>query len=67
MRDDDPNPKVSEDKPESPGVSRRDFLKVGALGATGLLLPDLLRGRALASARGQAASERSVIWLTPDL
>src|SRR5689334_19118130 len=31
MRDDDPNPKVSEDKPESPGVSRRDFLKISGI------------------------------------
>ena len=27
------------------GTRRRDFLKVGALGATGLMLPDLLRAR----------------------
>ena len=28
------------------GTSRRDFLKVGALGLGGLMLPDLLRARA---------------------
>lgn len=28
------------------GVTRRDFLRIGSLGATGLTLPDLLRGRA---------------------
>ena len=28
------------------GASRRDFLKVGALGLGGLMLPDLLRARA---------------------
>src|SRR5438876_4332325 len=28
MRDDEPNLKASEDKPESSGVSRRDFLKI---------------------------------------
>src|SRR5207248_3985615 len=31
MRDDDPNLKVSEDKPESSGVSRRDFLKISGI------------------------------------
>jgi hypothetical protein len=45
------------------GQSRRDFLKVGALGLTGLSLPDLLRGRAAAAASGQPSSSKSVIWL----
>src|SRR6266567_575334 len=31
MRDDDPNLKVSEEKPESSGVSRRDFLKISGI------------------------------------
>ena len=31
MHDDDPNPKVSQDKPESSGVSRRDFLKISGI------------------------------------
>src|SRR6184192_1803615 len=31
MRDDDPNLKVSEDKPESSRVSRRDFLKISGI------------------------------------
>jgi hypothetical protein len=45
------------------GGSRRDFLKVGALGLGGLLLPDLLRARAAESARGQATKSTSVVWL----
>jgi len=45
------------------GTTRRDFLKVGALGATGLLLPDLLRARALASANGTPTRNTSVVWL----
>lgn len=45
------------------GTTRRDFLKVGALGTTGLLLPDLLRARAAASAAGQATRNTSVVWL----
>src|SRR2546427_105773 len=31
MRDDDPNLKISEDKPESSRVSRRDFLKISGI------------------------------------
>ena len=31
------------------GVSRRDFLRVGALGGLGLTLPMLLRSQALAA------------------
>jgi hypothetical protein len=45
------------------GSTRRDFLKVGALGATGLMLPDLLRMRAVAAANGQATRNTSVVWL----
>jgi hypothetical protein len=45
------------------GMLRRDFLKVGALGATGLLLPDLLRARAAASASGRPTRNTSVVWL----
>jgi uncharacterized protein (DUF1501 family) len=43
------------------GLTRRNFIKLGALGATGLALPDLLRARA--SASGKAAKETSVVWL----
>jgi hypothetical protein len=45
------------------GGSRRDFLKIGALGATGLMLPDLLRARAAASASGRQTRNTSVVWL----
>jgi uncharacterized protein (DUF1501 family) len=43
--------------------TRRDFLKVGALGMGGLMLPDLLRARAAASANGRATRNTSVVWL----
>src|SRR5271166_5122057 len=45
------------------GASRRDFLKVGALGVGGFLLPDLLRARARAAAQGQSTRNTSVVWL----
>src|SRR6516165_9897332 len=45
------------------GGSRRDFLKIGALGTTGLMLPDLLRARAAASANGTRTRNTSVVWL----
>src|SRR5438132_990341 len=45
------------------GSSRRDFLKVGALGLTGLLQSDLFRGRATAQSTGQPVANTSVIWL----
>lgn len=45
------------------GTTRRDFLKVGALGTTGLLLTDLLRARATATANGQPTRNTSVVWL----
>jgi hypothetical protein len=45
------------------GATRRDFLKVGALGLTGLALPDLLRARARAAATGQPTKNTSVVWL----
>src|SRR5579872_212578 len=38
------------------GVSRRDFLRVGALGGLGLTLPGLLQGEAQA-ARGKARAK----------
>jgi hypothetical protein len=44
-------------------TTRRAFLKVGALGLTGLGLPGLLRARAHAATRGQATRDTSVIWL----
>src|SRR5262249_34225585 len=45
------------------GATRRDFLKIGALGASGLMLPDLLRARAAAAANGQPTRNTSVVWL----
>jgi hypothetical protein len=45
--------------PDCDGQSRRDFLKIGALGATGVLLPDLLRARAANS----PTRNTSVVWL----
>jgi hypothetical protein len=45
------------------GWSRRDFLKVGALGVGGLMLPDLLRFRAAAKAEGKPTKNTSVVWL----
>jgi hypothetical protein len=44
-------------------MKRRDFLKVGALGTTGLLLPDLLRARAATAKAGRQIKDTSVIWL----
>jgi hypothetical protein len=45
------------------GASRRDFLKVGALGLGGLTLPGLLRARASATALGKSTRNTSVVWL----
>src|SRR6266481_4172804 len=45
------------------GTSRRDFLRVGALGLTGLTLPGLLRARSAQTASGTRASDTSVVWL----
>ena len=45
------------------GNSRRDFLKVGALGLGGLSLPALLAARANAAAAGQSVKDTSVVWL----
>ena len=46
--------------PDCDGRSRRDFLKIGALGSTGVLLPDLLRARA---ANSGGTRNTSVVWL----
>jgi hypothetical protein len=45
------------------GASRRDFLKIGAIGLGGLTLPDLLRLRAAETARGRSSKNTSVVWL----
>ncbi|HXG09781.1 MAG TPA: DUF1501 domain-containing protein [Gemmataceae bacterium] len=44
------------------GVSRRDFLRIGALGFGGLTLADLLRSRAQGAVRSEAA-HKSVIMI----
>src|SRR5262245_15581726 len=50
------------------GGTRRDFLRVGALGLGayglgGLALPDLLRARAAAAQAGRTTRNTSVVWL----
>jgi hypothetical protein len=46
------------------GLSRRDFIRVGSLGAAAALtLPELLRARAAAAAAGRPAKSTSVVWL----
>ncbi len=45
------------------GTTRRDFLKVGALGAGALTLPQLLAARAVAKAAGKPVKNTSVVWL----
>jgi hypothetical protein len=45
------------------GVSRRSFLKAGALGLTGLTMADVLRARAAQSATGQKTKDTSVILI----
>ena len=49
--------------PQCDGFSRRDFLKVGALGLGGWTLSDLLRARATAAAEGRSTRNTSVVWL----
>lgn len=45
------------------GSTRRDFLRVGALGMGSLTLSDLLRSRAEAASAGVSTSDKSVVWL----
>jgi hypothetical protein len=45
------------------GTSRRDFLRIGALGLTGLSLSGLLRLRRAAAATGHSVKDTSVIWI----
>src|SRR5215207_7214086 len=45
------------------GVSRREFLQVGALGTAGLALPDLLRARSAAAPAKGAGRAKSCILL----
>ena len=53
----------SKTRTDCSGSNRRDFLKVGALGLTGLTLTDLLRLRSNAANAGQPTRDTSVIWL----
>jgi hypothetical protein len=45
------------------GTSRRDFLRIGALGLTGLTLPGLLRTRSALASSGNREKDTSVVWL----
>src|SRR5262245_2369103 len=45
------------------GIGRRDFLRTGSLGLSGLGLPTLLRARASAAAEGRTTKSTSVVWL----
>src|SRR3954471_10927411 len=45
------------------GTSRRDFLRVGALGLSGFSLSNLLRRQAAASERGVSKKDTSVVWI----
>ncbi len=45
------------------GLSRRDVLKIGALAAGGLALPDILRRQALAARAGTSVKQTSVIQI----
>ena len=45
------------------GATRRDFLKVGALGMGALTLPGLLKARAEQTKLGKATKNTSVVWL----
>src|SRR5947209_5521272 len=49
--------------PRCDGVSRRDFLQVGALGAVGLALPDLLRAQTTAPAARVWADSVILVYL----
>lgn len=45
------------------GVSRRQFIRVGALGLSGLTLSSLMAARAQAKAAGKTVNDTSVVWL----
>jgi hypothetical protein len=45
------------------GNTRREFMKIGALGLGALTLGDLLRARSMAAAKGESTKDTSVIWL----
>ena len=45
------------------GSSRRDFLKVGSLGLSGLSLAHMMQSRAEAAKKGISSNNKSVVWL----
>lgn len=45
------------------GNTRRDFMKIGALGMGALSLGDLMKARSQAAAQGQQVKDTSVIWI----
>src|SRR5262245_60475385 len=45
------------------GTTRRNFLRVGTLGLSGLSLGGLLRSRASAATRGVLPKDTSVVWV----
>ncbi len=49
--------------PNCDGLSRRNFLRAGALGIGGLTLAHLLESRAAASQAGQSTKQKSVVFL----
>jgi hypothetical protein len=56
---------VGRKNPHCDGVHRRTMLKVGALAAGGLSLPDLLRLRATSQASEQARSRQAILVFLP--
>src|SRR5262249_29270425 len=53
----------SPSRPPCDGLTPRDFVRVGALGLSGFMLPDLLAARARAAAAGRSTRTTSVVWL----
>lgn len=45
------------------GTTRREFLKIGTLGAGAISLPQLLAARAAAKAAGETVKDTSVVWV----
>ena len=54
---------ASQDGARGASPSRRDFVRIGALGFGGLSLPGLLRARESSSRAGTATRSTSVVWL----
>jgi Protein of unknown function (DUF1501) len=54
---------ASQDGARGVSASRRDFLRIGALGFGGLSLPSLLRARESSSRAGTTGKNTSVVWL----